>query len=447
MIWQLILLASMFSFGLSLLLIFKLKLSLTEKIGLSFPIGSFLVTFVWFLLSWQLDIPINDFLGFITIAVTLFIISSQLMPLWLQGRLRISAMRYPNKLETTIIAIIGFFVLATLFSNIARPIHDWDALTLYDFRAQVVSHSGSVAEQIIAQPYFLGYPFYTTLGHVSAYMFGSHDAKIWYSLIYASLIVTFYGLLARNLNSKVAAIGALVLAVQPALFGHAHVAYTNLSFALYYGLAVLYLFKWFENSESKDLIICAVLLAGSAWVRFAEPFHFVIIASIILSMFVLRTRWIGLITMFPVIIVRKVWELYRADALNTSVATTTDQISSRSSMMQDIVFGSTDFSGLVEVGTYLYDSVLKQYLYFYPLLLLALFIGIQNKNYRYVFLFVILIGHIAFLFLGTLYFSLNVEYWKEIPDSLTRMSMILIPIIYYLVFRSLGIKKNAKSAS
>jgi len=435
MLLHLLLLLAMCCIGASLLFLLKPRLQVSEILGLAFPVGSFLVTFSWFILSWKLTVPISNWLGFATIlfGVGWFLFLAYKNSFFSMLRGKISKKPF-TRFSLIVWIIIVFLVGESLFVNIVKPIYDWDALTLYDFRAQVVAESGSVATDAITHAYFLGYPFYTTLGHVGAYIFNTHESKLWYSLVYVSMILAFYGLLRRKLSQNISSFGALLLAVHPTLFGHAHVAYTNLSYALFYGLSVLYFFAWLSDNKHRDLIICSVLLAASAWVRIAEPFHLVILVSLVLSILFLKRSFFVLLSIVPVYAVRLIWQSYRGEMLPTTESVPTNAIESSGSIIVELIQGVLDFSRATEVMGYLHANVLQHYWAVAPALLLALIISVRNKSYPVVSMFIVLFLHLGLLYAGTLYFSLNVEYWKEIPDSLARMSMFLIPIVYFLAF-------------
>jgi hypothetical protein len=446
MLFQIILILSMMAAGLAFLLSLLPKINLTEAMGLSFPIGSFIITFLWFVLNWLMNVPISESLAILTIILSfLFLLINIYVIKSKKNFFNLPSFKKHSKFFYICLILITLFMFETVVSNIVNPIHDWDALTLYDFRAKVVTHSQSLSEDSINRPYFLGYPFYTTLGHVSAYIFGSQNAKLWYSFIYISLVIIFYGIIRRNFDENVSIFGALIIATNSVIFGHSHIAYTNLPYTLFYGFSLLYFFLWLERSRWEDLFIFSLLLAGSSWVRFGEPLHLVVGVGLLLSIVFLKRSWWSLLSFAPVIFMRKIWELYKSELLESSAISTTQSIYSRGSLLIEVLESNFNFSKTIEVLNYFYSSVVKNYSGLFLIVLFIFFLNIKNKKRVDLFKHLILIGHLLFLYLGTFYYSLKIDYWKSISGSLTRMSMIMIPAIYYLIFS--GLKKIKKKES
>lgn len=433
MFFQLILLLAICLFGASGLLYLRPKLRLVELLGLSFPVGSFLVTFGWFLLNWKLNVPINLILGFCTMLVG--VISFAVSVFLNRKHLPISSYKLPmfSVIQVVMLSVIGVFFLESLITNIIMPIHDWDALTLYDFRAKVVAESQSVIANPITEAYFLGYPMYTTLGHVTAYIFDSDAAKIWYSLVYSSVLIMFYSVLRRSLNTSVSLFGTVALAAHPAIFGHAHMSYTNLPFIMFYSFAVLYFFLWIRSNVYRDLIVFSILLAASMWVRFAEPFHLVMLVSLLLAIVVFRRKLWLLLSLIPVFAVRQIWQGFTSSVkiiAESSQSVVTSNIS-RSSLL----LNSSHWESIV---SYFNAAVVNHYIFLLILLMLSFILFLKRKQKLPLFYLVIVGGHIAFLFVGTVYFSVMFDKWAEIPGSLTRISYVLIPLIYYVLLMSIS---------
>lgn len=439
MIMQLFVYLAMIVLGLSVLAFIK-SLNLAERVGLAFPLGSLFVTFSWFLLNWRFNILLNENTGIASIVlscvaggVSYLIFKPQLS---MQSLLRF--VRSAGKLETVLWIAIAILIGSTLLSNVVIPIHDWDALTLYDFRAQILAQSGSFDTDVIAKRYFLGYPPYTSLGHLVAYMFGSPAPKVWYTLIYTSLILTFYGLVKRFLPNQLAVLGAFFLAAQPSILGHAYMAYTNLPHMMFYALAVCYFFMWLHQNRSLDLVVFSLLLMGSSWVRFAEPFHLILMLLFIVSALIFKRSFWSLLSFIPVMVLRYIWVLYTSTITASHQAYTSSTGSSHTKIIQEILSELLNLERVVEVFSYVLEAVSPIYIHYIPIALVCLLLAIKSKQGVTIYIHLIFYAHFAFLFLGAFYFSINIEYWKEISGSLNRISLSFIPIVYFLILFSLS---------
>lgn len=98
----------------------------------------------------------------------------------------------------------------------------------------------------------------------------------------------------------------------------------------------------------------------------------------------------------------------------------------------DLALKMIDINRIILVSSYLYKNVFSSWgvilLAFLVILFMNIFINKNKKNIAFLF---ILLLFFAFLFVGTLAFSITFPSWQEIPDSARRMSMFFIPLIIY----------------
>ncbi len=350
---------------------------------------------------------------------------------------------------------VGFLTilfLSSLLQNYFWPVTDWDALALYDFRARVVAETGSFADGI-QLGYFFQYPPFTSLLHTSLYVVGFERAKIWYSLLYISLIGVFYALLRKHTSQSLSLLGAVVLAVNPLILEHATMAYTNLSHTLFLSLGVLYILDWFRHRAVSTLLLGSVLVMGSTWVRMSEPFWiipllllvFIIIFSLIKKYSVLHSvaSGVGIVWIY---MGRQIWPGFVAQLhppqpaapANPDLALRIPVIGMFVPYMRALSSLQPSFilQRLWEVWSYSTVYIFPVFsIYLMPALVLAFFDLPRKQLYTWM-LWATLSAYLLLLLVGTFVFSLFDNSWSAIGGSANRMSMFLIPLTIFAVSSS-----------
>jgi len=359
-----------------------------------------------------------------------------------------------------VIGILFTLVLISVIQNLFWPITDWDAMALYDFRARIVAETGSfsLGREL---GYFFQYPPFTSLLHTSTYLLGFQRAKIWYSFLYGSFLLVFFALSRKQTNLLLSLFGTLALAVNPMISGNAIVAYTNLSYTMFLGLGVIYLWQWFSSRDLNSVVLGSAFVAASCWVRSSEPFWLVgvlLLVGIIVSSIqkkMLKNIILATLGIAFILWIRTVWPSFTGPLLvQPELAATGEVESSLALQMSGQITGLTGYFKILattntqflwerftHVTTYFIQYVFPVFsIYLIPSLLIII-MDIKRRNVGPVIRWLTNLAFISMIFIGTFLFSFSDSSWNRIGGSANRMSMFLIPLFIFSIFSSEALKK------
>jgi len=439
MLISIISLLGIFTFGFFIAdILLGRKSHILERVAVGFLLGSGIFTFVLFLANWKLNIPF----GLKESLLILFTLNlaSFLLNVFFAKKIKVKnifnynfnfkeGFENLNLLEKIIIGLILFLFFSSLVRNLYWPVLDWDALALYDFRAKVFLTDKSLVNAALNNDYFVHYPLYTSLMHLFIYQAGLSNPLFIYSFLYLCFIIVFHFSLRRYVSRFRSLIFTLILTFTPEFFGHSMMAYTNLPYSIFISLGVFYLYRWIKEYDFYILVLSALLVSLSSWVRITEPFWMVpILVFVFFS--IKKKKWKELI-LFPLTVYSTyyLWKSFMTFTFSLLNINPLVPVSSYFSILFNF-----DIARWLEVFDYLYKSVFSTWgaLFFAFLISIAFAFYRREKSENRIFLFVILVFFV-FLIVGTYLFSFTDSSWRAIPDSARRMSMFLIPLIIYLI--------------
>lgn len=426
----LLILVVMLGFELTILL--KLNLGLPERLSVSYLLGIGIFTFIVFLIDYFLNLNFSLANTFIILIFTCVIFLGfayrGMFRLFRNIRFRRPVLKF-NRRTLFWGFILGLFGY-TLLANVFWPISDWDALALYDFRARVFLIDTNLIHAAISNIYFLTYPLLTSLAHLFVYQIGFSNPKFIYSLFYLSFVVIFYYSLRRNVSENKAMFFTVVASIIPEVFTHSMKAYTNLPYAVYLACGIFYLYEWIKNKRISYILLSAILVGLSSWVRSTEPFWGVPLFAVFL--FALITKnWKAFIYYLVIIFAfRLPWNMFE-NYINASRVI--PSISNNPSLSYFGIIKSIRLDGLLHVTSFVYNYVFSTWgLAFMGFVLIASKAMFDWKRKSTQFLYMILLFYIV-LFAGTVVFSIGYPEWDTIPDSARRMSIFLLPLMIYSI--------------
>lgn len=431
--------------GYALLLIIHRQLSVWQRLSLSSPIGLSLLSFIIFIISitypeiysarqlhWLL------LAGVAVSVVTLRVLRKQL----LADLAQIKHIRRKLDLERSI--VLGSIVLTTLFVfvlNAAWGPYDWDVMTLYDFRGRVLARDHSLDQLLDMSAgdadrytYYYSYPMMTSIVHALYYVLGSTQVMTFYSLIFFSFnSLTYLELrkVTRHAFIRLAIFGLILFS--PLFFTQAQTAYTNFPYTFFFSFGVLYFFEAFR--KQKTPLIPALLIACAIWIRYVDPFYYIVALLIATQALVQKKPWF-LLCLIPILVVRQTWAWY----LTTYVAihSTLIQVFTPQSLWHTLTQVSlkqlADLPGVVWF-------VMKIYLQHLGgvtaalLACLALLSPAQRRRYWLPAIW--FASTMAMVMVGSFLFSLIYDDWSGIPGSAERMFSSLILILYVMLVQGI----------
>lgn len=320
---------------------------------------------------------------------------------------------------------IMYFFFSSMLANVYWPVRDWDALTLYDFRAKIFADSGSISEVFKIHRYYLAYPLYTSLMHSFIYIVGNNSPLIIYTLIYIMFVFSFILVVRKRTSITYALFVGSIVSFTPQIFEHSKIAYTNFPYAAFLIIGYLYLMRWVEKQDLWLLCLSCLFVALSTWIRSSEPFWITPLVAILLFAKKSKMR-LFLMYLFGIFLVKIGWGYYASiQAARFPV---------KSSLDLSLLSGVTvNFlaSRFFEVVIYFWNYVIKPQFFILSTYFVTFAIFLRHKNPMFVLQFFLITFNIILIFSGTFIVSLIYPKWYLIGDSVSRMSLFLIPLVIY----------------
>jgi hypothetical protein len=341
-------------------------------------------------------------------------------------------------LEKTIIFIMFLLFIFIFTQNYIWPVASWDALTLYDMRAIILSENGHF-DKIINGGYFLGYPPYTSILHTISYLADFERVKIFYTILLFEFSLVFYSLMRRKNSKLISLLSSLVLVASPEILAHARMAYTNLPYSIYLSLGYIYLSYWILEKNKKDLLLGGLLIAFSTWVRGVEPFWIPSIFMIIIGLLINRKSFfLSLFIIFIIIYFKTPWNYFVMNVTNKEINGVFNSLNYINNF--DLINLSKTF---IEVLIYLKNILWSSNkLYFFPIII-SMFPNLLYKKLDInALVFVQLLVFVLMIIFGTFIFTFQFNDWRLIGGSVARMTMFFIPLEIFIIFNSYFFKKS-----
>ena len=335
-----------------------------------------------------------------------------------------------------LVKLILFLIFILFTSSLAYtlywPIKDWDALTLYDMRGRIFAETGIMNEAFKIDRYYLAYPLYTSIEHAWVYILGMKNPLFLYSLNYIFFVIAFYFLIKRIVNKYIALGVAFIIASSLEIFTHSQTAYTNLPYAIYYSLGIIYFYYYLSRKEVGCLILSALFVGLSTWIRSGEPFWITPIILLFILLLRKKVKLMHLVIYGVVILSLKIpWSRFYSlnEPQNISSYLNLELLTN----INFLVF----FNRLEEVTRYLFTNFVSKLNILFIISILSTYIAWSKKKESFLLGLINLINYII-VFGGTLFYSFIYPKWWLVGDSVSRMSLVFIPIIIFLTVVSLS---------
>jgi hypothetical protein len=257
------------------------RLKLIEALGLMFPLGIGLQTFLMVCLDWAgvrlaaTPVFISSLLIVAGLAAYLFRRRMALKEWWAYVR----TFTFPkiNWLWALVILAIAAVAAANVIKTLYYPTFDTDSVRGFNLIGLAVAHDGTFKgcglftdsnymEMHGAASYMTYAPF-VQLSYAYVYLLGAATSKVVNALLFLSFIATFYGLLSRFTTHTLAAIATLLMLLTPEMLGFSSMSGTNFTHAVYASLGILFFATWYYKKIPSLLWVAAALLMLNNWTR------------------------------------------------------------------------------------------------------------------------------------------------------------------------------------
>ena len=329
-----------------------------------------------------------------------------------------------------IIALLLIMVTSLLF----WPIHAWDALTLYDFRARFLAGGGTLLQlSKMNYHYYFSYPLLTTNSHLMLYLEGLSNAKVIYVLFGLGLYFLFYTFVRKlNLNIAWSLLLTTLFASDPLVFRISKIAYTNLPYLYYLVVGIFFLYLWLEKKNFHMLLISSLMFAISTHVRFADMLY-VLNVGFLLLLYILKKIKAKDVLIFtlPIIVLDSTWRyisLFFRPAASDVV-----------SLSERVALGFSNFSiiRIQEVFLFYFDAMIKTYKMHTITFLIVVFISLAITSIRKkiplgtIYLAYVFVAILTWSFAGNYFITFGYENWRRIAYSLQRLSLLIVPALLF----------------
>lgn len=293
-----------------------------ERVGLAFPVGVGVMTFVMSLM---------DFFG-VALAgnalVTAGLVVSLLLVAGLVPRRNkvFEAFRRPidvnsfNFVWLLLLAFAAWVEYANFQKCMFFPTYDRDSLAAFDTMGFVAAQEHTYGQMsIFTDDYMPGihgpgspiayFPL-VQLAYAYVYALGAETSKIIPGLMHLSFLVAFYAALCRVTSRTAAMAATLFVVLTPEMTSFSSLSGTNVMHAVYASLGLIYVLTWMQTEEKPTLWLGSLLLAINVWSR-AEGVAFIGVAFLLVAYKCVRKReWKPLIPAVLAFVPVVWWNIY-----------------------------------------------------------------------------------------------------------------------------------------
>jgi hypothetical protein len=380
---------------------------LVENLALSFPIGIQIFTLSVFVFNFVFGVQLTQVTGWalgLSLTLLLLLVNTA------KKSQKVILTFKPTYLFAAILIVVLLLFFSALISSHWFPITDWDAVTLYDFRAKVILRTGWISDTLF-RARFTDYPLLTTLGHWWMRVNGSFTPLPIYQMFLWSFVLVVFSALNKNFSKRTSLLATLFIVLCPKLFEQSFVAYSNLPYTIYLIIGLIYFNIWFSERNSENLSMALTLTLMSFWAR-TFPFA---AGSILAMLYVFKPT-------------RKLFYVIATGGLIYFLINTWP-------FNIQIFWSSLDF---------LKWSILGYY-FPYPLMFVLIAVYQFKNKIKNNYLLVSTTIFWLLIILGNYYYALSDPNYSSIPDAAQRTTMFINPAIALLLISVLHEKETALS--
>ena len=440
MIIFIVLLVTVF-IGVKLLEVLGFNVPWYEKLSLSFLLSSALQTLGYFTIL-KLGVMATNltYLAFLCVLLLLVLAIPKFLPKLPMSPVMLasSSSSYLAKNGTKLLWL-GIFVLfaITAIYTTYLPVYTTDSLILYDFRSKVIAETGTL-NSIRIVPDWAAYPMFTSTIHLFVRLLGYTNPNLFYPLMYLAFAGVFYGAVRVRLSQFKASLMTFLMYSTPLTLWQSKLdGMTNLPYAIFYCIAVIYLGKYWKNSKPiwQYVIISALFLGFASWTRHTEPFWAIPIFLIVLSSFFKRNLLLPGIYIAMFWFIRQIWPSYTHGNYISVVGATQSIVNNSNSLFTGTSYDLFDtFKIAVKFVLNSFNEGLSPLIYLYlSTITIELF---WNSLKSQVFYIIVVLGNIFILFLSVVFAINTFSYWSGLSNSFTRMLSYLAPLLWLYISNS-----------
>jgi len=229
-------------------------------------------------------------------------------------------------IEIVLLVLILFQVLASIFITVIFPVRFWDAITCWSFKAKAFFLDKTIYDFYSKHSYKFSHPSYPillpllqTYSYFSMGTLNENLMKLIFPLFYISLLIVNYGflrikyseinlkvnnnsakikkdnrILRKNYPKITSLFFTFILSTIPIIFDHSYIEYTNLAFAFYLYLSVMFMILWIRFKDNRlktnGLIILSAIFASQLSLLRSEGILFSAFIFILFAFYLFKSK-------------------------------------------------------------------------------------------------------------------------------------------------------------
>jgi hypothetical protein len=349
-----------------------------------------------------------------------------------------------------LIALVVVTCSVSLLINMRSTSLDWDAIALYDARAQFMRGGMRLSEMtqlsqydIKNRYYYLLYPPFTSILHYLWYSLGiTLPITVLYNVMLVILALVVYCFALIKIGPIWSAFFVCAVVAYETIFNSSLSAYTNLPFTLFLVMGFFLLHDYLVSGEKWKAAFGVLLVIASQWIRYLEPTWLAAVLAFSFA-FINKDNWKKSVPLSLIFLGFGVTQYLSWSHFVRSIGNSPAifQVGVKN-FMQPIVG--------IFTGAFMHMVWFFIRAWGFPLAVygVALLKGVMANGQRThqptrgdIFFYWIIVLSACMYFAGLYFISFQVEWWPEMGGSLIRSSTFLWPIGVYLILKHI---KNFK---
>lgn len=255
------------------------KLTLLEKLALSFPLGFGIASMSMFKADFLFGkISISNLHLFLLITILGCV--AVLAFMHFKGirkvekpvlKLDLSWFTFPWAVFATMIV---YLTVGITKKCLYWPVAEFDTIQGYDLLSKAIAHEGRLVNSILTDAQIvegcgprLLYPPLLSLSNAICYMLGMESPRIINVLFFIPWLFLFYAFMRRFVTPLSAIFFTFLILITPEMFAHGAFSLTNYPAAIYAASAVFTFMYWYKSKETSFLILSSFLMSFALWTR------------------------------------------------------------------------------------------------------------------------------------------------------------------------------------
>lgn len=309
-----------------------------EKFGISFLTGIGLETIFMLILDIA-HIPITLVSLYLLTLAGIVIINFQsllqfilapaqyIKPLPEKSKAFYSNISFNNLIWVLFFLLVALFIVSSVAKALYWPPAAYDNISGYDLMGKVIASEGKFHNSLFeinntpiqGSAKRLIYPPLVSGSFAFAYLHNLKTSKIITALFFIFFAFAFYALLRKETNKITSISGLFLTVITPEFYAFTSLSTTNIPFAIYTSIGLIYLYRWHLNKTKSNLLFAALFLGFSSFIR-SEGIVFILLGMLLIAIATFKSRNFKSVLLFTALSLPffLAWDIYISFNFNVS---------------------------------------------------------------------------------------------------------------------------------